>query len=90
MTTLVETSDGVLGALLGDINLDGEVDVLNDGITLVENLRQRFTSRSQGDLDANDLVNVLSEAFILVGQLVQSNEIAIQDRNSSSGFLDFV
>ena len=90
MTTLVETSDGVLGALLGDINLDGEVDVLNDGITLVENLRQRFTSRSLGDLDANGLVNVLSEAFILVGQLVQSNEIAIQDRNSSSGFLDFV
>ena len=71
--TLVMTSNGVTGALLGDVNLDGMVDVLNDAFILVGSLGQSVTSRSQGDLNADGAVDVLNDAFILVGQLGQSN-----------------
>ena len=73
VTTLAETSNGITGALLGDVNLDGAVDVLTDAFALVANLGQNAISRSQGDLDANGFVDVLSDAFRLVGQLGQSN-----------------
>ena len=73
VTTLVVTSNGVTGALLGDVNLDGEVNVLNDAFILVENLGQTVTSRSQGDLNADGVVDVLGDAFLLVSQLGQSN-----------------
>ena len=73
LTTLVVTSNGVTGALLGDVNLDGGVDVLADAFALVENLGQSVTSHSQGDLNADGVVTVLRDAFILVNQLGQSN-----------------
>ena len=73
VTTLVVTTNGVTGALLGDVNLDGEVDVLSDGFTLVGSLGQSVTSHSQGDLNADGVVTVLRDAFILVGELGQSN-----------------
>ena len=73
VTTLAATSNGVTGALLGDVNLDGVVDVLSDALSLVANLGQSVTSRSQGDLNADGTVNILCDAFILIGQLGQSN-----------------
>ena len=73
VTTLVTTSNGVTGALLGDVNLDGVVNVLSDGFALVGSLGQSVTSRAQGDLNADGVVNVLGDGFILVGQLGQSN-----------------
>ena len=72
--TLVVTSNGVTGALQGDVNLDGTVDVLNDAFALVGSLGQSATSRSQGDLNADGLVDVLNDAFILVGQLGQTTD----------------
>ena len=74
VTTLVVTSNGVTGGLLGDVNLDGPVDVLLDGFALVGGLGQDATGRSQGDLNADGVVDVLGDAFILVSQLGQSNE----------------
>ena len=73
VTTLVATSNGVTGALLGDVNLDGVVDVLSDALSLVANLGQSVTSRSQGDLNADGTVDVIEDAFILINQLGQSN-----------------
>ena len=73
VTTLVTTSNGVQGALLGDVDLDGTVDVLGDGFDLIGNLGQNATSRAQGDLNADGLVDVLGDAFILIGDLGQSN-----------------
>ena len=73
MTTLVATSNGVTGALLGDVNLDGVVDVLGDAFTLIANLGGTATSHSQGDLDANGVIDVLGDAFLLISQLGQSN-----------------
>ena len=74
VTTLVVTSNGVAGALLGDVDLTGGVDVLSDGFTLVGSLGMIVTSRSQGDLDADGRIDVLNDAFRLIADLGQSNE----------------
>jgi len=76
VTTLVTTSNGFTGALLGDVNLDGSVSVLVDALTLVGTLGQMVSSRSAGDLNADGIVTVLGDALILVGDLGQSNESA--------------
>ena len=73
VTTMVVTSNGVTGALLGDVNLDGSASVLSDAFVIVGSLGQSVTSRSQGDLNADGMVDVLDDAFILIGQLGQSN-----------------
>jgi len=73
VTTLVMTSNGVTGALLGDINLDGVVDVLTDAFALIANLGGSSVSRSQGDLNADGFIDVLGDAFRLISQLGQSN-----------------
>ena len=75
VTTLVVTSNGVTGASLGDVNLDGLVDVVNDAFALVGSLGQSVTSRSRGDLNADSVVDVINDAFILVGQLGQTNDL---------------
>ena len=72
VSTLVTTSNGVTGAFLGDVDLDGSVDVLNDAFALVGSLGQSATSRAQGDLNADGVVNVLRDAFILIGDLGMS------------------
>ncbi len=74
VTTLVQTSNGVTGAFLGDVNLDGSVNVLGDGFLLVGSLGQTVTSRAQGDLNADGMVDVLGDAFILIGGLGQSTD----------------
>ena len=74
VTTLVATSNGITGALLGDVNLDGTVDILLDAFTLIESLGQTSAGRAQGDLNADGVVDILNDAFILIGQLGQSND----------------
>ena len=74
VTTLVETSNGEIGTLLGDINLDGTVDILGDAFILVSNLNSPGTfGWADGDLNADGQVDVLGDAFRLVGNLGQSN-----------------
>ena len=65
--------DSVYVALLGDANLDGQVDVLNDAFTLVGNLGLTGGATwAQGDFNGDGNVNVLGDAFILVANLGQS------------------
>ena len=84
-TTLVETSNGQVGTFVGDINLDGTVDILGDAFSLVNNLGRPATilvdgeeeanefSWGLGDLNADRVINVLGDAFLLVGSLGRSN-----------------
>lgn len=73
VTELVHTSNGEIGTFIGDINLDGQVNVLGDAFTLVGNLGDTSAGWSQGDLNADQNVNVLGDAFALVGNLSNSN-----------------
>ena len=74
VTTLVETSNGQVGTFLGDINLDGNVNVLGDAFILVANLNSAGPfSYGLGDLNADQAVNVLGDAFRLVANLGASN-----------------
>ncbi|MDA8562943.1 polysaccharide lyase 6 family protein [Mariniblastus sp.] len=75
VTTLAQTSNEETGALIGDINLDGTVDVLGDAFILVANLGTSGSDLYQrGDLNADQQVNVLGDAFRLVSSLGQSND----------------
>ena len=74
MTTLVQTSNGVVGALIGDANLDGTVTVLEDAFTLIANLGSAgVVGYAGGDFNADGFVNVLGDAFTLISNLGQSN-----------------
>jgi hypothetical protein len=69
-----QTSNGQTGALVGDINLDGLVNVLGDAFVLVSNLNSSGPhSYALGDLNADQSVTVLGDAFALIGNLGQSN-----------------
>lgn len=70
---LVETSNGGIGTAVGDINLDGIVDVLGDAFELVSNLGSSATSWSQGDLNGDGVVDVLGDAFLLIASLGADN-----------------
>ena len=74
--TLVQTSNGVVGTAVGDIDLDGQVSVLGDAFTLVGSLGNSATSWGDGDLNADQTVSVLGDAFLLVGNLGASNDAA--------------
>lgn len=69
----VQTSNGGTGTFLGDLNLDGAVDVLGDAFALVSNLNSPANSYAQGDIDLNGTVNVLVDAFILIENLGRTN-----------------
>lgn len=71
--TYVQTSNGQTGTFLGDLNLDGEVDVLGDAFVLVSNLNNPVTSYADGDINFDGVVDVLSDAFVLIANLGQSN-----------------
>ena len=75
ITTLVQTSNGRTGTFPGDLNCDGEVNVLGDAFALVGNLGNSVTSYSQGDINFDGTVNVLGDAFILIGNLGNTNEL---------------
>ena len=74
VTTLAGTSNGQVGALIGDANLDGRVDVLGDAFLLVANLGNTTGGYANGDFNADQAIDVLGDAFILVSNLGQSNE----------------
>ncbi|MDA8564144.1 hypothetical protein N9L06_06825, partial [Mariniblastus sp.] len=74
ITTLVVTSNGVMGTFPGDLNCDGSVSVLGDAFALVANLGDVATMYSQGDINFSGDVSVLGDAFILVANLGMSNE----------------
>ena len=59
--------------LVGDIDLDGTVNVLGDGFTLVANLLSSTSNWSEGDLNADGQVNVLGDAFALIANLNRTN-----------------
>ena len=63
ITTLVQTSNGVVGTFPGDLNCDGEVDVLGDAFALIGNLGNSVNSYSQGDINFDGAVDVLGDAF---------------------------
>ena len=70
---MAETSNGQAGTLIGDINLDGSVDVLSDAFALVGGLGNSSGGYANGDLNADGVVDVLGDAFRLVGNLGQSS-----------------
>ncbi len=72
VTTLVQTSNGQVGAFVGDANLDGIVDVLNDAAALVNSLGGAGTFAT-GDFNADQVVDVLNDAALLVDNLGNSN-----------------
>lgn len=74
ITTLIQTSNGGVGTFLGDLNCDGEVNVLGDAFALIANLGNSVTSYSEGDINFDGTVNVLGDAFALIANLGNSNE----------------
>ena len=73
VTTLAQTSSGVQGTIVGDINLDGTVDVLGDAFILIRNLGSNtLVGFGDGDLNADGVVDVLGDAFLLISNLGQS------------------
>ena len=72
----VQTSNGLTGTFPGDIDLDGQVDVLGDAFTLIANLGSAGPySYGVGDLNADGAVDVLGDAFVLIANLGRSNEL---------------
>ena len=75
ITTLAETSNGVQGALLGDLDLNGQVDVLGDAFALIANLGSNGEiSYGLGNINGDLMVDVLNDAFLLVGNLGLNND----------------
>ena len=72
VTTLVQINGVQSGTLIGDINLDGQVDVLGDAFILISSLGTNATGWASGDLNADQTVDVLGDAFLLVNNLGQS------------------
>ena len=72
--TFAQTTDGEFGTLVGDINFDGQVDVLNDAATLVNSLGNEGESvgYANGDLNADRRVDVLNDAATLIDNLGRS------------------
>ena len=71
---LVQTSNGQTGTFIGDINLDGTVDVLGDAFILVSNLGSEGPfGYVNGNLNADFAIDVLSDAFVLISNLGNSN-----------------
>lgn len=68
--TYSSTSVDVTRALLGDANLDQQVNVLGDAFTMVRNLGTTGGATwVNGDFNGDGAVNVLGDAFLLVGNL---------------------
>ena len=74
VTTSAETANGQTGALIGDTNLDGSVDVLIDAFALIGGLGGSTGGYANGDLDADGQITVLGDAFRLIGNLGLTND----------------
>ncbi|MDA8562934.1 hypothetical protein N9L06_00620 [Mariniblastus sp.] len=73
ISNYVQTSTSV-GTLIGDIDLNGSVDVLGDAFKLIASLGQSGTDWSSGDLNADNETDVLGDAFLLISNLGASTE----------------
>ena len=73
ITTLAQTSNERTGTFVGDINLDGKVDVLEDAFGLISTLGSSNVGYAGGDLNADCTVDVLGDAFALISNLGSSN-----------------
>ena len=70
VTTLVQTSGEGFGTVIGDLNLDGQTDVLGDAFVLISNLGSNDSvGYADGDLNADGVIDVLNDAFRLIGNL---------------------
>ena len=75
VTKHLRTLDSKAGTVIGDLNLDGTVDVLNDIFVLISNLGTvggDKTSYAQGDINADQQIDVLNDAFGLISVLSTS------------------
>jgi hypothetical protein len=73
VTTLLQTSNGQTGTLIGDIDGDGQVNILGDVFPFVGRLGvDENTGYSRGDLNADQRVDVLEDGFRLVTNLGKS------------------
>ena len=71
---LVQTSNGQTGTFLGDLDLNGVVDVLGDGFTLIGNLGSTGPfGYANGNLNADFAIDVLGDAFLFIANLGNSN-----------------
>ena len=71
---LVQTSNGQTGTFLGDLDLNGVVDVLGDGFTLISNLGSTGPfGYANGNLNADFAIDVLGDAFLFIANLGNSN-----------------
>ena len=85
VNTLVETSLGTQGTLIGDLDLDGQVDVLGDAFVLIGNLNSGGTfGYGDGDLNADGSVDVLNDAFRLLENLGLSTSSSVASPITSS------
>ena len=48
---IVQTSNGQTGTFAGDLNCDGQVDILSDAFALIAHLGDDTTRYSDGDID---------------------------------------
>ena len=71
--TYVQTSNGQTGTFLGDLNLDGTVNVLGDAFLMIGSLGNSVSSYGQGDINLDVIVNVIGDAFPLIGNLNRTN-----------------
>ena len=74
-TLVVTMPNGVTGTFQGDVNCDGNVNVLGDAFVLVASLGTTSGAvYTDGDLNFDGAVNVLGDAFALVANLNSSND----------------
>ena len=71
--THVQTSNGQTGTFLGDFDLNGTVDVINDAFVLIGNLGDVVSSYASGDANLDRTVDVIEDAFILIDNLGRTN-----------------
>ena len=70
---LLQISDNRVGTIVGDINLDGTVDVLGDAFPLIGNLGSTSgVGYATGDLNADGAVDVLVDGFRLIANIGSS------------------
>jgi hypothetical protein len=81
---LVQTFNGQTGTFVGDINLDGKVDVLSDGFILVGNLGSDGPfGYVHGNLNADFAIDVLGDGFAFVSNLGKANQPSITSASSA-------
>ena len=64
--------------MLGDLNLDGRVDVLGDAFELIANIGSNGEiSYGLGNINGDLMVDILNDAFLLIGNLGLNNDSSV-------------